>query len=288
MCAGGIGKTHLANLLSVCPQLKVLVTSRALLHLGGEFAFTVPPLEVPDMGHMPERESLSQIGSVALFVQRTQAVLPWFQLTDENARDIAAICARLEGVPLAIELVVEQSKLLPPKALLSRLEHPLKVLTGRRKDAPERQQSLLKTLSWNDDLLSPDEQTLFRRLSVFAGGCTLQAAEAISTALGDMTISVPDVIISLIDKSLLARPAHCKDEPRVNLLELIRAYGLECLAGCGELEQARDAHAAYYLALAEDAGSRSSEFQPTIKSKTSKQTRHQGDMDPYRHQHPST
>ncbi len=251
----------LADLLSSCPQLKLLVTSRALLHVGGEYSFTLPPLEVPDMQLLPERESLTHIASVALFVQRTQAILPGFQLTDENARDIAEICTRLEGVPLAIELAAARSKLLPPQALLSRLEHPLEVLTGGRLDAPLRQQTLRNTLRWNDDLLSPDEQTLFRRLAVFAGGCSLQAIEAISTALGGMTIPVLDGVTSLIDKSLLRQPAHGEDEPRLDLLEMLREYGLERLAACGEREQTRDAHAAYYLALAEEAASVLSDFQ---------------------------
>ena len=136
----------LADLLSSCPDLKILVTSRALLHIGGEYECTLQALEVPDMHHVPDLESLSQVASVALFVQRTQNMLPEFQLTTENARDIAEICTRLEGVPLAIELAAAQGKLFPPKLLLSRLEHPLEVLTGRRKDTPARQQTLLKTL----------------------------------------------------------------------------------------------------------------------------------------------
>ena len=246
---------QLSDLLSLCPQLKLLVTSRALLHIGGEYEFKVLPLEVPDMRHIPKRESLSKIASVALFVQRTQAVLPGFQLTDENARDIAEICTRLEGVPLAIELAAAQSKLLPPKALLSRLLHPLEVLTGWRRDAPERQQTLLKTLDWSYNLLSSDEQTLFRRLAVFAGGCSLQAVEAVSAALGSLTISVLDGVRSLVDKSVLRNIAFGADEPHLSLLEMIRLYALKRLADSGELEQARDAHATYYLALAEEAES---------------------------------
>src|SRR5205823_5021050 len=141
----------LADLLSSCPRLKIVVTSRALLHVGGEYEFPVRPLEIPDMRQVPECESLSQVASVALFVQRMQAMLPGFQLTDENTHDIAAICTRLEGVPLAIELAAEQCKLLPPRILLSRLERPLEVLVGRKRDAPGRQQTLLKTLEWNND-----------------------------------------------------------------------------------------------------------------------------------------
>ena len=245
----------LADLLSSCPGLKLLVTSRALMHVGGEYICAVQPLEVPDLRHVSEPESLSQIASVALFVQRTQAMLPGFQLTVENAGDIAAICTRLEGVPLAIELAAQQSNVLPPKALLSRLEHPLEALAGRRRDVPERQQTMLKTLSWNDDLLTLDEQILFRRFAVFVGGCSLQAVETISTALGGLMISVLDGVRSLVDKSLLRFSADGKGEPRLSLLELVRAYALERLAEFGELEQVRDAHAAYYLTLAEEAAS---------------------------------
>ncbi|HEY6411598.1 MAG TPA: LuxR C-terminal-related transcriptional regulator, partial [Ktedonobacteraceae bacterium] len=243
----------LADLLSSCPQLKILVTSRALLHIGGEYEFTLQPLEVPDMQPVPEHERLSRVASVALFVQRTQTMLPGFQLTDENARDIAEICTRLEGVPLAIELAAAQSKLLPPRALLTRLEHPLEVLTGGRRDAPARQQTLLKTLDWNDDLLSPDEQTLFRRLAVFVGGCSLQAVEAVSPR--GLMISVLDGVRSLVDKSLLWNSASGEDEPHLSLFEMIRVYALKRLVECGELEQTRDAHADYYLALAEKAAS---------------------------------
>ena len=245
----------LSELLSSCPQLKILVTSRALLHVWGEYVFIVPPLEVPDMQYLPERKALSQIASVALFVQRAKAMLPEFQLTDGNARDVAGICSRLEGVPLALELTATSSNVLSPQALLSHLEHPLEVLTGGRRDAPPRHKTLRNALSWNDDMLSADEQTLFRRLAVFVGGFSLQAAEAIATAHGGMRISVLDGVTALIDKSMLQKPAHGRDEPRLYLLELLREYGLERLAACGELEQTRDAHAAYYLALAEEAKS---------------------------------
>ncbi len=245
----------LTDLLSSCPRLKIVVTSRALLHVRGEYVFPVLPLEIPDMRQLPECKALSQVASVALFVQRMQAMLPGFQLTDENARDIAAICTRLEGVPLAIELAAVQSKLVPPKILLSRLKHPLEVLVGRRRDAPERQQTLLKTLEWNDDMLSPDEQMLFRRLAVFVGGCSLHALEAVSAASGNLSISVLDGVRSLVDTSLLQYDVSGEGEPRLSLFEMIRLYALERLAESGELERTRDAHANYYLALAEEAES---------------------------------
>jgi predicted ATPase/DNA-binding CsgD family transcriptional regulator len=245
----------LADLLSMCPKLKLVVTSRALLHVGGEYEFPVRPLEIPDMRQGMEPGSLPQIASVALFMQRTQATLPGFQLTSENAHDIAAICTQLEGVPLAIELAAEQSKWLSPKILLSRLKHPLEVLVGRRRDAPERQQTLLKTLEWNDEMLSPDEQTLFRRLAVFVGGCSLQALEAVSTTLGGLSISVLDGVRALVDTSLVQYDVSGEGESRLTLLEMIRLYALEQLAESGDFDRARDAHAAYYLALAKETGS---------------------------------
>jgi predicted ATPase/DNA-binding CsgD family transcriptional regulator len=245
----------LSDLLSFCPWLKLLVTSRALLQIEGEFTFTIPPLEMPGLQNLPDHEVLSHIASVALFVHRMQATLPAFQLTGENAYDIAAICNRLEGVPLSLELAAARCKLLSPRSLLSQLEHSITVLSKGRQDAPLRHQTLHNTLSWNDNLLSPDEQVLFRRLAVFVGGYTLQAAEAISAALGGRNISVQDGVISLIDKSLLLQPAHDNGEPRLYFLEMIREYGLERLGACGELEQARAAHAAYYLALVEEAAS---------------------------------
>ncbi|HEX6554117.1 MAG TPA: LuxR C-terminal-related transcriptional regulator, partial [Ktedonobacteraceae bacterium] len=245
----------LAELLSCCPQLKLLVTSRALLHVGGEYAFPIPPLEVPDLRDLPAYDDLSHVGAAALYLQRTQAVLPGFQLTVANARTIAELCTRLEGVPLAIELAAARSKLLPPKALLGRLEPRFQVLTGGRRDVPARQQTLHKTLSWTYDVLSPEEQTLFRRLSVFVGGCSLRAAEALAAALGGITISVLDGVASLLDKSLLRPPAPEQENPRLYPFEMMRGYGLERLEACGELEQACDAHAAYYLAFAEEVES---------------------------------
>jgi len=242
----------LAELLSSCPQLKLLVTSRALLHVGGEYEFPIPPLEVPDLRDLPAYDDLSHVASIALFVQRTQAILPGFQLTVENARAIAELCTRLEGVPLAIELAAARSKVLPPQALLGRLEPRFQVLTGGRRDAPPRQQTLHKTLGWTYDVLSPEEQTLFRTLTVFVGGCSLHAAEAMAAALGDITISVLDGVASLIDKSLLRPPDPEQKDLRLYPFEMMREYGLERLAASGELERACDAHAAYYLAFAEE------------------------------------
>ncbi len=175
---------RLADLLADCPQLKILVTSRAVLHIRGEHEFLVPPLALPDLTRLPESESLLQYAAVALFLHCARAARPDFQVTPANTRTIAEICVRLDGLPLAIELAAARIKLLPPQALLARLEHRLQVLTSGARDAPVRQQTLRNTLAWSYDLLAAEEQQLFRRLSVFAGGCTLEAVEGLSTALG--------------------------------------------------------------------------------------------------------
>jgi predicted ATPase/DNA-binding CsgD family transcriptional regulator len=244
---------ELSNLLVVCPHLKILVTSRAVLHIHGEYEFPVPPLELPDLSHLPENEALSQNASVALFLQRARAVVPTFQLTSANARAIAEICVCLDGLPLAIELAVARIKLLPPKTLLTRLEHRFQVLTSGARDAPPRQQTLRNTLAWSYDLLDAGEQGLFRHFSVFVGGCTLEAVEGLYTALGERPADVLDGVASLIDKSLLYQTEQEGEEPRLAILETIREYGLEVLASAGEMERIRRAHAHYYLRLAEDA-----------------------------------
>jgi len=242
---------HLSDLLSSCPRLKILVTSRAVLHVWGEHTFRVQPLEIPGLQQLPDLESLSQTASIALFVQRAEATLPGFQLTDENAHDVAEICNRLEGVPLALELAAAHCKVLSPHTLLSRLEHPFEMLTGGRRDAPLRHQTLRNVLSWNDDLLSPDEHKLFRRLAIFNGGFSLQAVESIMSVFGDISISILDGITTLIDKSMIQQTATGDEEPQLYLFEVVREYGLELLDACGELEKTRDAHAAYYMAIVE-------------------------------------
>src|SRR5947209_1862334 len=241
----------LAELLASCPQLKILVTSRAVLHIHGEHEFPVPPLALPDLNDLPQSQTLSQYAAVALFLERAQAARPDFELTPANARAIAEICVRLDGLPLAIELAAARVKLLPPQALLARLEHRLQVLTGGARDVPARQQTLRNLLAWSYDLLDGKEQQLFGRLSVFVGGGTLEAVEGLSTALGDLPAYVLDGLTSLIDKSLLRQTEQEGQEPRLLMLETIREYGLEVLAASGEMESTRRAHATYYLALAE-------------------------------------
>jgi predicted ATPase len=247
--------SQLTKLLAACPNLKLLITSRAVLHVQGEHEFPVLPLALPDLKQLHEPEVLAHDAAIALFLQRAQAVMPTFELTAANARPIAEICVHLDGLPLAIELAAARIKLLPPQALLARLGRRFLVLTSRAQDMPERQQTLRNTLAWSYQLLDASEQRLFRRLSVFVGGCTLAALEAVVAALDTSHEAgqVLDGITSLLDKSLLQQPEQAGEEPRLALLETIREYGLECLQSCGELEAARNAHAAYYLALAEEA-----------------------------------
>ena len=247
---------HLTDLLTSCPHLSILVTSRATLHVQGEHEFPVSPLAFPDLAQLPEPEVLSHYAAVALFLQRAQAVKPDFQLTANNARAIVEICARLDGLPLAIELAATRIKLLPPQALLARLGQRLTMLTRGARDAPARQQTLRDTIAWSYNLLDAYEQRLFQRLSVFVGGCTLEAIEALCAALdtGPAPISVLHAVASLIDKNLLQQGGHTGGEPRLLMLETPRAYGLECLTASGQLETMRRAHTDYYLRLAEEAG----------------------------------
>ena len=243
----------LIELLLACPSIKILVTSRALLHVKGEYEFSVPPLSLPDPLHLPAYEELLQYAAVALFVQRAQAVKPNFVLSEDNAAAIAWICIRLDGLPLSLELAAARSKLLSPQALLGRLNHRLALLTGGRQDAPTRQQTLRDTISWSYDLLNSSEQRCFRRLAIFVGGCTLEAAEAACSAAADLSLPAIDLIASLLDKSLLQQSDRGGDEPRLLMLETIREYALETLANSGELEATQEAHAKYYLALAEQS-----------------------------------
>ncbi len=244
----------LSDLLASCPKLKILVTSRAVLHIQGEQEFPVPSLALPDLKRLPDSASLTQYAAAALFLQRAQAIKPDFQITPTNARAIAEICTRLDGLPLAIELAAARIKLLPPQALLTRLSRRLQMLTGGPLDAPVRQQTLRSAIAWSYNLLDVQQQRLFRRLSIFVGGCTLEAVESIYNALDDDDGVVPvlDGIASLIDESLLQQTAQ-EEEPRLVILETIREYGLELLATTGELEATRQAHARYYLGLAEEA-----------------------------------
>ncbi|HET8850939.1 MAG TPA: NB-ARC domain-containing protein, partial [Ktedonobacteraceae bacterium] len=242
----------LVDLLAVCSRVKLLVTSREVLHVRGEHECAVLPLVLPDLQHLPDGETLARYGAVALFLERAQAVNPRFELTSETAPLIAAICVRLDGLPLALELAAARLKLLSLPALLERLSHRLAILTDGPRDLPARQRTLRATLVWSYDLLSPEEQQLFRLCSIFVRGCQLQAVEALSAALGGESVQVLDGVTSLLDKHLLQRSDQGRSGPRLLMLETIREYGLEAASALGELEAARRAHATYYLALAEE------------------------------------
>lgn len=176
---------QLARLLTSCPRLHLLVTSRAALHLSGEREVAVAPLPLPNLTQLPTLADLAQVETVRLFVERAQAHKTDFALTEVNAQPIAEICLRLDGLPLAIELAAARVKLLPPRALLKRLSHRLEILTGGAQDLPDRQQTLRNTIQWSYDLLTEQEQRLFRWLSIFVGGCSLEAMECICNALKD-------------------------------------------------------------------------------------------------------
>ncbi len=241
-----------AELLAVAPHLKVLVTSRAALHVYGEHEFPVPPLALPDARSMPALKVLSQCPAVALFVERAMAAKPGFELDSENARTVTEICARLDGLPLAIELAAARVKVLSPSALLTRLASRLQLLTGGARDLPQRQQTLRSAIDWSYDLLTAAEQKLFRRLSVFVGGCNLEAVEAVCDTKGDLDLDLLDGMASMVDKSLMQQVEKASGESRFVMLETIREYALEKLLGSGEQASTKRAHAAYCLVLAEE------------------------------------
>jgi predicted ATPase/DNA-binding winged helix-turn-helix (wHTH) protein len=241
-----------AELLATGPHLKVLVTSRAALHVYGEYEFPLPPLALPDSRSRPPLEDLSHYPAVALFVQRAVAAKPSFELTRKNASAVAEICIRLDGLPLAIELAAARVKVLSPAAMRSRLACRLRLLTGGARDLPARQQTLRAAMDWSYDLLSAAEQRLFRRLSVFVGGCNLEGAEAVCDTKGDLDLDLLDGMASMVDKSLVQQSEPAKDESRFTMLETIREYALEKLEASGEKALTKRAHAAYCLVLAEE------------------------------------
>ena len=258
-----------ATLLHTCPRLNVLVTSRAALHLSGEHELPVPPLAFPDLRHLPDVAALTRYEAVALFIQRAQAVRPDFQVTPANAAVIAELCARLDGLPLAVELAAARAKLLSPRALLARLGNRLALLTGGARDRPARQQTLRGTIDWSYELLDPGAQRLFTQLAVFVGGATLDSIERVcsgQSAVGSGGAPTPtspntqhptpdtlDLIGSLVDESLLRQVGTGAGEPRFAMLETIREYALERLDASGEADQIRERHAGEYLGIVEAA-----------------------------------
>jgi predicted ATPase/class 3 adenylate cyclase/uncharacterized protein HemY len=241
---------QIAELLAACSELKILVTSREGLRINGEREYSLPPLALPNLKQLSSPESLSQYAAVELFIQRAQAVKPDFDITGDTAPDIAEICSQLDGLPLAIELAAARIKILTPSAIRARLEHRLEFLTGGARDLPVRQQALRSAIAWSFDLLDEDEQELFQQLSVFVGGCTVEAVE---TVAGKQAFSLLDRLGSLVDKSLLQEVEGVHGEPRFVMLETLRAFGLEQLEANGGQETVRSRHADFFLALAEGA-----------------------------------
>jgi predicted ATPase len=241
-----------AELLTLSSKLKILVTSRAALHVYGEHEYPVPALAVPDSRSLPPVAALSQYPAVALFVQRAAAAKPDFELNQQNAPAVAEICARLDGLPLAIELAAVRVKVLSPSSMQARLASRLELLTGGARDMPQRQRTLRATIDWSYDLLSPAEEKLFRRLSVFAGGCTLEGVEAVCNPMGDLDLDLLDGMTSIMDNSLMQQMDAAGSEPRFVMLETIREYAREKLEGSSEGTATRRAHAAYCLVLAEE------------------------------------
>jgi predicted ATPase len=242
----------LADLLAVGPYLKILVTSRSALRVYGEHEFPVPPLALPDSRSLPSIEVLSRCPAVELFLQRAVAAKPDFELTQENASTVAEICARLDGLPLAIELAASRVKVLSLASMQTRLASRLQLLTGGARDLPQRQQTLRAAIDWSYDLLSPAEQRLFRRLSVFSGGCTLEGVEAVCTTTNDIDLDLLDGMTSMVDKSLVQLVEQANAEPRFVMLETIREYALEKLKASEEEALTKRAQAAYCLVLAEE------------------------------------
>ena len=240
-----------AELLAAASRLKVLATSREALRVYGEQEYPVPPLALPDPKVSDGVETLREYEAVALFVKRAKAVKPDFDLTPDNALAIVAICARLDGLPLAIELAAARMKLYTPNALFGRLHQCLSALTGGARDLPERQQTLRGAIAWSYDLLNEGEKILFARFGVFVGGWSLEAIEAVCSA--NLSMDVYDGLESLLNKSLVQQTEGANGKPRFMTLETLREYALEKLAESGEEQAVRQAHAEYFLALAEQA-----------------------------------
>jgi predicted ATPase len=241
------------ELLGRCPELRLIVTSRASLHLRAEHLVAVPPLRLPDPALSTEPALVGRTPAVALFVQRAEAGQPDFELTARNATAVAGICRRLDGLPLALELAAPWVKLLPPERLLARLEERrLPVLVDGARDLPERQRTLRSTLEWSCDLLSESEQALFRRLGVFAGGTPLEALETVCQAAGALGGDVLGVLAGLVDKNLVKRDEG-QGGPRVGMLETVREHARGLLESSGELDATARAHALFYRDLAEAA-----------------------------------
>jgi predicted ATPase len=239
----------IAALVAGCPQLAILATSREPLHIRAECEIAVHPLPFPDPARLPPLVELGHVPAVALFVERAHAASAGFTLTGENAPAVAAICQRLDGLPLAIELAAARIKVLPPAALLARLEQRLPLLTGGGRDLPARQRTMRDAIAWSYNLLTVEEQAVFRRLAVFAGGFTLEAAEAVVNLEGARDVFAG--IVALVDKSLVRQREGVVGDPRFRMLETVREFAQERLIESGEEAATRDRHAGFFLALLE-------------------------------------
>jgi predicted ATPase len=244
-----------AALLRACPRLKVLVTSRAVLHVYGEHDFAVPPLMLPAQNPLPPIDQLMQYDGIRLFVERAQVAKAAFALTEGNASAVTEICHRVDGLPLAIELAATRVRLLPPERMLRRLEQRLPLLEGGARDLPARQRTLRSTIAWSHDLLRRDEQRLYRGLTVFVGGCTVEAVEAVYLSQSGLAIDALEAVGALLDKSLLRQVEGVDGELRLQMLETIREFGQQQLELSGEAGPLRRRHAEYFGAFVEQADS---------------------------------
>ncbi|MGH2682225.1 MAG: ATP-binding protein [Actinomycetota bacterium] len=240
------------DLLTAAPKLKVLVTSRLVLSLRGEHEYTVPPLEPPDPERLPDVLTLGRFEAVQLFTERALAVRPGFRVTEENAPAVAEITARLDGLPLAIELAATRTKVLTPEQILPRLQNRLSILTSGARTLPDRQRTLRGAIAWSHDLLDDDERRLFARLSVFTGGWTLESAEAVCDPEG-IGLDALEGLTSLVDKSLVRRTEPAQGHPRFSMLETIREFGREQLASGDDRDVVPRRHAEFFLGLATEA-----------------------------------
>jgi predicted ATPase/DNA-binding XRE family transcriptional regulator len=244
---------QLSTLLDAVPNLKVLITSRTLLHISKEHEFSVPALALPNPRRLPPPYVLNETGAVALFMARAQDVQSEFRLNAANVAAVAALCICLDGLPLAIELAAARIRLFTPQALLARLQSPLDLLTGGSREAHPRQRTVRATIDWSYTLLTAAEQTLFARLAVFMGGSTVEAVEAICSTVGDRMGAILEGLAALLDQNLLQQDTGTDGTPRMTMLETLREYASECLLASGEREAVREQHCAYYLALVETA-----------------------------------
>lgn len=248
--------SDIAALLTTCPRLTILATSRVPLHVRAEHLYPVVPLSLPARHTSTNDSDLYDAGAVALFIQRARMAKPDFQLTDQNAPVVVEICRRLDGLPLAIELAAARLISLSLVTLLDRLTNRLRILIGGPRDAPARQQTIRDTILWSYDLLSPEEQGLLRRLSVFSGGWTLDAVEAVARTDGDLGLDTLDGLMSLVEKSLVVHREQPDSETRFDMLQTIREFAAERLDEAGEADEARNRHAAFLIAFARQAGPR--------------------------------